>query len=214
MPPNKILLSVFTLIPTQSTITESESTKAALWSACSRRDPERLSGLPKVTELASAIKSYQDPRNPWLTAANLVHKCTSPLVFVVLATFTASPGMSVWTVIGGERQHILARSSESQNSRPGRKEVMWRNGTARAGTGQRYASERPLWSSWGPQDLQGGSSATSSFLHICPSLQLFYPYKWKFSRNSQLLGHLVSSPRKEGKRTSLQSTTANQKSLL
>lgn len=55
-------------LPTQHIIMESESIKAALWSACPKKRPERLSGLPKVTQLRSAIESLKTPRNPQLTA--------------------------------------------------------------------------------------------------------------------------------------------------
>ena len=81
MAPNKILL----LSPSASPNAQSQkvSTKAALWWACSRRDAERLSGLPKVTQLASAIQSIKTTRSPWLTAGKTLstsawlHSCLS-----------------------------------------------------------------------------------------------------------------------------------------
>lgn len=71
---------------TQCTVTESEHKGCFVVSLLQKRRRE-ISGLPKVTQLASAIQSIKTTRSPWLTAGKPcpqahAHSClSSPVTF-------------------------------------------------------------------------------------------------------------------------------------
>ena len=114
--------SAFTLSLTQCTVTESEHKGCFVVSLLQKRRRE-IKRLAQGHTAGKCHSEYQDHKEPMTHRwQNLVHKCMAPLVFVLSVTFPTSPGTSEWTLMG-VREHILARSSESQNLLPGQSQL-------------------------------------------------------------------------------------------
>lgn len=140
-------------------------------SACYRSDPERLSVLPKVTQLTRTMKSIKTTRNPWLT--------TSKSCLQVYNSICVCPLNSTHNFTSNIRADS-DREWQTAHTRQG----LWKPRFMTcakvspekrlnhlAGTVWSHASERPLWSRWGCQALQ---RPTSFLHHICLSLVIFF----------------------------------------
>lgn len=124
MAPNKSHPVYSILTSTQPKVTESGSTKAALWQACSRRGG---SGSPSVTQPTIAIKIKRIRATGILDfrPADLTYTLTVPFMFVLLAPEPPQEGQDI--VVRSRRWHTLTGGSENPNPQPVVKSSVWKH---------------------------------------------------------------------------------------